>query len=379
MKTVSTILVLLIFSISMGSAKLIAQPVNDLIANAIDLGFGPIPYTESAIDFPNATNTNDHTPALGCALSQPGVWYKFTATKTGTVGAGILLPDSPVIVFFEGPSEGVTSGMQLDYVDQPTNTCAVGSTSSIATTPGTTYYVYFKNNVASDILVNTTNAFQVPENDLIENAIDLNGMEDYFEEDIHFLMVTITNDGGQQGGCNTQNTPGIWYKFTAGTDGQVVGGLSSGPGNSAIIFFTASDENAQSGADLTWVNQPTNICNTNNLTSIQATSGTTYYAFVGSADAYADFSINLSGILSTTENTQIEFDYYPNPVLDQLHFNSKSTIDNIKIYNLMGQQVLNQDINNNSGSIAMNHLSKGMYLAEITSGVNKTTAKILKK
>ncbi|MCR9181687.1 MAG: T9SS type A sorting domain-containing protein [Flavobacteriaceae bacterium] len=379
MKTLSTLLLVLTMSFTIGLANLTAQPPNDLIENAIDLGFGPIPFTESNVDFPNATNTSDHTPALGCALSQPGVWYTFTATKTGVVGAGIFLPDSPVIVFFEGPSEGVTSGMQLEYVDQPTNTCGVGSTSSIETTIGTTYYVYLKNNVASDIIINTANAFQAPENDLIENAIDLNGLEDYFEEDIHFLLATITDDGGQQGGCNTQNTPGIWYKFTAGTDGQVIGGLSSGPGNSAIIFFTAIDENAQTGADLTWVNQPTNICNTSNLSSIDATEGSVYYVFVGSADAYADFSINLAGILSTTENTQIEFDYYPNPVVNQLNFNSKSTIDNIKIYNLMGQQVLNQDINNNSGSIDMNYLSKGMYLAEITSGVHKTTAKILKK
>ncbi len=382
MKTLSTLLILFIFGISMtmGSAKLIAQPANDLIENAIDLGYGPIPYDEEAVDFSNATNANDHTPGgTGCALSQPGVWYKFTATKVGVVGAGIILPDSPVIVFFEGPAEGVTSGMELFYVDQPNNTCAVGSLSSIETTPGTTYYVYMKNNVASDILINTTNAFQVPENDLIENAIDLNGMEDYFEEDIHFLMATITNDGGQQGGCNTANTPGIWYKFTAGTDGQAIGGLSSGPGDSAIIFFTANDENATSGADLTWVDQPSNICNTNNISSINATEGSTYYVFVGSADPYADFSINLSGVLSTNNPNAISFSYYPNPVVNELNLKAKTPIEEIKIFNLTGQQVSYKKINNTNGSISLSGLSDGLYLAEITSEGKTSTFKVVKK
>ena len=382
MKTLSTTLILFIFGISMtmGSAKIIAQPANDLIANAIDLGYGPIPYTESNVDFPNATNTNDGTPGgTGCALFQSGVWYKFTATNAGTIGAGIVNPSSPIIVFFQGPAEGVTFGMQLTHVDQAGNPCAAGPTATIDTTPGVTYYLFVKNIVVSDIFINTINAFQAPENDLIENAIDLNGLEDHFDEDIHFLMSSITNDGGQQGGCNTGNTPGIWYKFTAGADGQVIGGLSSGPGNSAIIFFTASDENAQSGADLTWVNQPTNTCNTSNLSSIEATEGSTYYVFVGSADAYADFSINLSAILSNPDHTLIDFNYFPNPVIDQLNFNSKNTIDKITIYNLMGQQVLNHNINSNSGSIDIRNLSKGMYLAEVTSGDKKTTAKILKK
>tara|TARA_R110002072_G_scaffold41085_5_gene115839 strand:- start:24548 stop:26104 length:1557 start_codon:yes stop_codon:yes gene_type:complete len=371
---------LVVSDVIINISNAILLPPNDLIENAINLGNGPIPYTESLVNFPGATNTNDNTSAgTGCAVSQAGVWYKFTATKVGIVNAGIINPDGAVVIFFEGPATGVTSGMQLTHVNQGNNPCAANPLASIQTTIGTTYYLYMKNNIVSDVGINTSTTFQAPENDLIENAINLNGLEDYFEEDIHFLLATATNDGGQQGGCNTQNTPGIWYKFTAGTDGQVVGGLSSGPGNSAIIFFTASDENAQSGADLTWVDQPTNLCDTNNLTSIQAISGTTYYVFVGSADAYANFSINLSGILSTTENTQIEFEYYPNPVINQLHFSSKSSIDNIKIYNLIGQQVLNQNINNISGSIDMNHLSKGMYLAEITAEGKSRTFKIVKK
>lgn len=371
---------LIISDVIINISAAILLPPNDLIENAINLGHGPIPYTETLVNFPGATNTNDHTPGgTGCALSQAGIWYKFTATKVGMVNAGIMNPNGAVVIFFEGPETGVSSGMQLTHVNQANNPCSSSPLASIQTTIGKTYYIYMRNTVVSDIGIDTTNAFQAPENDLVANAIDLNNMEEYFNNNIHFLMTTSTNDGGQQGGCNTGSTPGIWYKFTAGTDGQVVAGLSSPPNESAIIFFTAANENAQTGADLTWVDQPTNICNTNNLVSIQATAGSTYYVFVGSAIAYSNFAINLSGVLSSSEHTIIDFNYYPNPVVDQLHFNSKNTIDNIKLYNLLGQNVLNQNINNNSGSIDLRHLSKGMYLAEITSGGATTTAKILKK
>lgn len=379
MKTLKITLLLSIFSFISGNIEMFAQPANDLIANAINLNFGPVPYHELGVDFPNATNTNDHTPALGCALSQPGVWYKFTAAKDGEIGAGIILPSSAVVIFFEGPAEGVTSGMQLEYVDQPSNDCAVGSTSSIEATAGTTYYIYMKNNVVSDVIINTTNVFQVPENDLIENATNLNGLEDFYENDIHFLMATNTNDGGQQGGCNTGSTIGIWYKFTTETDGTVIAALSNSAGESAIIFYTAENENAQTGADLTWVDQPTNLCNPNNWVSIEATANTTYYVFIATILPYGDFAINLASVMGTSENTMVDFNYNPNPVVDRLNFSSKNNIDSIQLYTISGQHVLTQKIGAAHGSVNLSHLPTGMYLAEIISGGEKTTAKILKK
>jgi hypothetical protein len=381
MKTLSTLLLVLTMSFTIGLANLMAQPVNDLIANAIDLGYGPIPFeSEVAVDFPNATNTNDNTPGgTGCALSQAGVWYKFTATKVGTVTAGIFNPDGAVIVFFEGPSEGVTSGMQLTYVNQADNPCAAGPLASIQTSIGTTYYVYMRNLAVSHVGINTSAVFQTPENDLITNAINLNNeVMPYVEDNIHFLMATNTDDGGQLG-CPTGNIPGIWYKVTPQQNGQINAQLSSANANSLLVIYESFNPDATTGIQLTWVDQPLNPCDFTNFAIVDAEVGKTYYFFVASGIAYSDLIIDTSLVLSTATNEFFDFNYYPNPVLDQLNFNSKSSIDNIKIYNLMGQQVLDQNVNSNSGYLDMRHLSKGMYLAEITSGGTKTTAKIVKK
>lgn len=379
MKTLPITLLILIMSLTWRGMDLYAQPSNDLIENAINMNLGPVPYVEENVDFPNATNTNDHTPPLGCALSQPGVWYKFTATREGSIGAGIILPSSPVVVFFEGPAEGVTSGMDLIYVDQPTNECAVGSTSSIIATPGTTYYIYMKNNVASNVFINTANVFQSPENDLVVNATNLNGLQDFFENDIHFLMATNEDDGGQQGGCNTAIVPVIWYKFTAQSDGEVIASLGNPQNQSVVIFYTADDEDAQSGADLTWVDQATNECDENNWASIEATANTTYYVLVTSLLPYGDFSINLSEVMENPDITVVEFNHYPNPVNDRLYFTSKNHIDSINLYTISGQRVLINEIGNSHGWVDMSHLPTGVYLAEIISETGKTTAKILKK
>lgn len=370
---------LIISDVFINISAAILLPPNDLIANATDLGYGPIPYTEALVNFPGATVTGDGTAGSGCTTIFSGVWYKFTATKAGTVNAGIINPDGATVVFFEGPATGVTNGTQLTYVNQGNNPCSPGPLASIQTTIGTTYYIYMRNTIVSDIGIDTTNAFQAPSNDLIENAVNLNQETmPYVQENIHFLMATNTNDGGQLN-CPSGSISGIWYKVTPQQNGQIGAQMSSPDLETALVIYESQNPNAASGTELTWVDQPLNPCDFGNYAIVDAEAGKTYYFFAATSNAYADIVIDTSLVLSTANQTFIDFNYYPNPVVDQLHFNSKNTIDNIKLYNLLGQNVLNQNINNNSGSIDLRHLSKGMYLAEITSGGATTTAKILKK
>lgn len=381
MKTLSTPMMILLISLTFvfSTQKMYAQPANDLIVNAIDLGNGPVPYLENNVLFSTATNTNDNTPGLGCPVSQPGVWYRFTPTQAGEIAASIINPSNAVVVFYEGPAEGVTSGLQLTYVDQVENTCAYSATSSIEITLGTTYYLYLRNEIDSNVFINSVNIFGIPENDLIENAISLNDMEDYFESDIHFLMVSSTNDGGQIGGCDTQNTPGIWYKFTTEGDGQVVAGLSTAPNSCAIIFFSAENENATIGSDLTYVDQPSNPCDTGNLRSIEATANTTYYVFVGTSISHADFSINLSGILGTVENSIEGFNFYPNPTSNEIHLSALNTLDEVQFYNILGQIVYSDKIGATHRNVDISSFETGMYVMSVTSEGKTAHFKVIKR
>lgn len=354
-------------------------PGNDLIENAIDLMQGPLPYQESDVDFLSATNTNDATQG-DCGINASGIWYKFTATKNGTVGAGIITPSSPIAIFFSGPETGVTSGGELTYINQVNNPCENSSASSIEAIAGTTYYIFMKNNVISNVFINITDALASPENNLITNAISLNGLEDYFEPDIHFLTATQTDDGGQLD-CNTGPLKAIWYKFTPSVDGQVIAEINVAEENSVLIFYSADNENATSGTDVTYVNQPSNLCGNSNISSIIATAGTTYYLLVAINPfiAFADVSIDLSGILSVADNHIEGFNFYPNPVTEEINLSAKTTIDEVRIFNLLGQKVYSEKIGTLHQNIKLDHLQTGLYVMHISSEGKTASYKIVKK
>lgn len=355
-------------------------PVNDLIENAINLNraYGS-PYQENDVNFPAATNTNDFTPGSGCSVSHPGVWYKFTATKVGNVAAGILNPDGATVIFFEGP-ENATDGMELTYVDQNNNPCALGPLANIDTTIGVTYYVYMRNLQVSDVTINASGAFQKPANDLILNATDIALVsQPLFDENIHFLVTTSTNDGGQID-CPTADYDGVWYKITAEVSGTIDALMEgSGPNESAMVFYSAPNANAESGAELTWVDQPNNTCGLSTTASIEAEAGTTYYLFAFSIQPYANVTINANGVLGISENILEGFKFYPNPVKDELNLNAKTTIDQVTIYNLLGQQVFSEKMNSSNKAINLSNLSKGLYVMTVTSEGKTASFKILKE
>jgi len=377
MKTLSTIIILF-FSLILGITQMNAQPVNDLIENAIDIDEHPIPFNDLAINFSTATLQNDITDQPGCELFLAGIWYKFTATSAATVTANLITNGSGWVVFFSAPNENVTSGLELTYTPSPNNSCGGGIEKSIETEPGTTYYIYMRSpSLNADVSIDLGGAI-APINDFIENAIDLNGFEDYSDQDVPFSFATSLNDGGQAG-CDTQNSPGVWYKFSASIDGQVVAGIGIGPNDGSIIFYSALNENVTSGEELTYVPQQTNTCGPGNLSSIMAQAGTTYYIITGTNDAKATVSINLSGILATNENFLEGFSYYPNPVTNEINLTSKSNIDEVSFFNVVGQKVLSKKLGATHHSIDLSTLQTGLYIMEVSARRKTATYKIVKK
>ena len=78
--------------------------------------------------------------------------------------------------------------------------------------------------------------------------------------------------------------------------------------------------------------------------------------------------------LSTNQNTLTELNLYPNPTNDILHL-STNTDKNIKIYDMIGNKVIDKDVTN---FLDISNLSNGIYLCEIKEGDKKITKKIVK-
>lgn len=361
------------------NANAALAPENDLIENATDLSLVPLLYIDEDVNFEQATNTNDGGQT-GCETTDAGIWYKFTATAEGEIAAGLTNAVNGAIIFYSAPNGNATSGEALTHVDQVTNPCDFGDFALITTTVGTTYYIFVQNSELSTVLINTEEIFAPPVNDLVENAISLNGLEDYFDPGVHYLVATSDNDGGQSG-CDTNPAKAVWYKFTATIDGQVVAGISLPEGVGGVVFYSAVDENATSGAELTWVDQPTNACGVHNLSSIMATAGTTYYllaAVVGN-NPKADISVNLSGILGIGEQTINGLTYYPNPVKNEIHLSAKTMLESISIHNILGQQVYSEKGSETRRTIELSFLDAGLYVITVSSEGTTESFKVVKQ
>ncbi len=356
----------------------INPPENDLIENAINIALGPVFYSEDDVNFSEATNTGDGGQQ-NCPTALPAIWYKFTATQSGLVNAQINPGTNAAVIFYSAPNENVTDGSELTYINSQDNPCDYNQSATIEVVEGNTYYIYMTNEITANVTIYSSNAFAIPENDLITNATDL-GLESvpFVDPDVHFIMATNTDDDGQAG-CDSGSTPAIWYKFTATSNGQVDAYVEENGEINAIIFFTADDLNATTGADLTWVDIPTNICGASNNSSIEATAGTSYYILAGSLAPYISVGIDLSMVLGTQNNILEDFSFYPNPVSNDLTFNSRSIIDEISIMNIMGQEVYSEKINSSSNSINIAHLIQGMYIMNVTSEGASASYKLIKK
>jgi hypothetical protein len=83
--------------------------------------------------------------------------------------------------------------------------------------------------------------------------------------------------------------------------------------------------------------------------------------------------------LGTTSNELVKFSMYPNPANDVLNINAQSTINNVSVYNLLGQEVLSTSPNEMQLSIDVNSLNAGIYIVKATIDGVETSSKFTKK
>lgn len=92
------------------------------------------------------------------------------------------------------------------------------------------------------------------------------------------------------------------------------------------------------------------------------------------------WSFTTAASLSVDENELAAFSVYPNPTSGLLTIKSPKEIDNVEVFNLLGQNVSSfkgDSISNNS--IDLSDLSKGLYLVKISSGDKTQTIRVNKE
>lgn len=73
------------------------------------------------------------------------------------------------------------------------------------------------------------------------------------------------------------------------------------------------------------------------------------------------------------------FSFYPNPVQDYLNLNANQKIDQVEVYNLLGQQLLQVKPNLSTYQLKLNNIKSGLYFIKVQTAGKTGTFKILKQ
>ena len=110
-----------------------------------------------------------------------------------------------------------------------------------------------------------------------------------------------------------------------------------------------------------------------------------YNAIPTSCEAFTygqveDYTVNITALakgIQITENTNINVTLFPNPTSSILNISSISEKATFKVYNLLGQTIMNGKITN--GSIDVSNINSGNYILEIIDNESTFTKRFVKK
>ena len=85
----------------------------------------------------------------------------------------------------------------------------------------------------------------------------------------------------------------------------------------------------------------------------------------------------VEGILGLSENEISDFEYYYNSFNDMLNMSSSEKLSSIQIFNILGQKIIEEDINNYNHQINLGNLSTSVYFINVESNYGIKTFKLM--
>ncbi|MEC3905733.1 T9SS type A sorting domain-containing protein [Tamlana sp. 2201CG12-4] len=94
---------------------------------------------------------------------------------------------------------------------------------------------------------------------------------------------------------------------------------------------------------------------------------------------FDDLQLASTAGIKDFENSGIDFSYFPSPAREVLNLKSAKTIQSIRMYNLLGQEVLSKQINAKTDGINVSGLNRGIYIITATVDDVEGTFKFVKQ
>ena len=90
-----------------------------------------------------------------------------------------------------------------------------------------------------------------------------------------------------------------------------------------------------------------------------------------------DFQITTTS-LGIDEAIKSQFTYFPNPVNDVLTIKAQKAVEDITVFNMLGQVVKQQTPNTMDCTVDLSAMQSGAYFVKVSIGNNVETVRILK-
>lgn len=185
------------------------------------------------------------------------------------------------------------------------------------------------------------------------------------------------------GGINGNYSNGEYYTTTMNP---------INPGDAVTVTFTQFELEDQidrltiyNGPDTTYpyIVEEYGYTGTNSpgtVTSTDVSGKLTFKFYSDGINTAPGFNASVScANLSTIKNNKKVFAYYPNPANSEVHFVAIENIKSITVYNMLGQLIATEKINNSRALISIQNLTEGTYLFKIETENTVDSIRILKR
>ncbi len=351
-------------------------PANDNFANAIPLTCGQNVTGSTAA----ATLDEDNAPdGFGADLDAPNVWFTYTGSGTSeliTIDLCQSAYDTSFLVYtgtsgnltlVGGNDDGGASGC-------PGNTLA--SFGSFVSDGTTTYYITvegwnFSNTGTFDLtLTCAPNCTAAQANQDCASAVGINVDGNATTVDNTCATINPTQN------CDSFNSiADVWYSFTAPVSGTV--NVTAALGTATAVHMAV-----YSGTCGALVSEGCSTADpTASLTLTSLVGGNTYYLQLwNNGTEEGTFDVTLTDpSLSVGSFENNEFTYFPNPVKNTLSLRAQKEIQNVSIYNMIGQEVLRSTPNTLTDEVDMSSLQTGAYFVKVTIDNSTEVIRIVKQ
>ncbi|RYF46737.1 MAG: T9SS type A sorting domain-containing protein, partial [Cytophagaceae bacterium] len=186
--------------------------------------------------------------------------------------------------------------------------------------------------------------------------------------------------------CQSNVVNDVWFSAVVPANGALTiqTGLALGSLNlnTVVSVFTGTCGNLTQVA----CNDNASLLNLfSNVTVANLTPGSTVYFSVSQANGIlgvlnGSFVVSVfSSSLATGEVAKSQLSFYPNPVTSTLHLQNTEAIKSVKIYNELGQTVMQTNVDMTTSEINMSPLSGGLYFVDVLTEAGSERLKIMKQ